>query len=69
MANTIRTLRLEAGLTQTELGAAIKRNQKWVTAVEKAHRPVIASELPTIAKGLKVTPLRFWKRFLAILGS
>lgn len=69
LANTILTLRKEAKLTQDEFGAAVNRNQKWVTAVETGHRPIFASEIPVLAKALKVTPLKFWKRFLAILAT
>jgi transcriptional regulator with XRE-family HTH domain len=66
---TMVAYRVEARLTQAELAKRLKRNYKWVSAVETGARGVQAGDLPAIAKALKTTPRKFFERWLAILET
>lgn len=61
--------RKEAGLTQEELGERCKRDQAWVSSIETGQRGVQAAELPLLAKGLGIGPLKLFKRYLAFLAA
>jgi transcriptional regulator with XRE-family HTH domain len=66
---TISAYLTENKIPQKEWAQRCKRDEKWASAVLNGHRGVQAGELPRIAKALDTTPLKFFKRFLAILGT
>lgn len=61
--------RKEAGLTQAELAEACKRTQAWLSAIETGQRGVQVAEVPLLAKGLGLDPLKLFKRYLAFLAA
>lgn len=66
---TISAYLTEHAIPQKEFAQRCKRDEKWASAVLNGHRGVQAAELPKIAKALETTPLKFFRRFLAILGT
>jgi transcriptional regulator with XRE-family HTH domain len=61
--------RRAAGLTQEELGQRCKRDQAWISSIETGQRGVQVAELPLLAKGLGIAPLRLFKMYLAFLAA
>lgn len=59
----------ENGITQEEFATRCRRDAKWASAVLTGDRGIQAALLPQIAKACDTTPLRFYKRFLAILQT
>lgn len=57
----------ESGMTQKEWAKRCKRSEKWASAVLTGTRGVAAEMLPTIARALKVTPMRFFGRWMALM--
>lgn len=66
---TISAYLTENKIPQKKFAERCKRDEKWASAVLNGHRGIQAAELPKIAKALDTTPLKFFKRFLAILGT
>ena len=60
----LRALREEAGLTQRELGARLKKPQSWVYNCESANRRVDISEFVAWARGCGADPGAAFARFL-----
>ena len=55
--DTIRTLRLNAGLTQTQLARLINSPQQWLSGVEHGHIKPRPHNVGKLARGLKVDRL------------
>lgn len=62
----LRTLREEAGLTQRELGARLKRPQSWVYNCETGNRRVDLAEFVEWCEGCKVSPTIALQKFLVL---
>lgn len=69
LAETVRTLRERAGLTQKELGAAIGYDDSWVSRLETGAGGCQASDLPKLAKELKTTLPKLVKLWMALLQA
>lgn len=63
----LRTLRVEAGLTQRELGKRLKRPQSWVHNCETANRRLDVTEFIAWAKACDVEPETAFSRFVDLL--
>lgn len=61
----LRTLREEAGITQRELGARLKKPQSWIYNCETANRRVDVTEFIAWVKACGVEPETALARFLA----
>lgn len=55
--------RREAGLTQRQLAARLKRPHSWVSKIEAGERRLDVLEFCEIAKALKVDPVELFRRF------
>lgn len=60
----IRSLRIEAGLTQTELADRLDRPQSWVSKVEVGERRIDVEELRQLCVALEVDPAKVIGRWL-----
>jgi transcriptional regulator with XRE-family HTH domain len=60
----LRTLREEAGLTQRQLGARLKKPQSWIFNSETANRRVDVAEFAAWTKACGVDPQAAFARFL-----
>jgi transcriptional regulator with XRE-family HTH domain len=60
----LRTLREEAGLTQRELGARLKKPQSWIYNCETGNRRVDVSEFIGWADACGVNPKVAFVRFI-----
>ena len=54
--------RAEAGLTQTQLAARLKRPQSFVAKTERGERRLDVIEFCEIAKALNVSPIQLLSR-------
>ena len=61
----LRRLREEAGLTQRELGAKLRKPQSWVYNCEAANRRVDLAEFVAWSSACGVEPVKSMKMFLA----
>lgn len=61
-------MREEAGLTQREIGALLKKPQSWVYNCETANRRVDVVEFVAWAKACGVDPVVALRRFLKLAG-
>lgn len=50
LTETLRTARLEAGLTQVEAGKKLKKPQAYLSKIERGERSVDVVELAELAK-------------------
>ena len=55
--------RKDAGLTQRELAARLKRPHSFISKIEAGERRLDVLEFVEIAKALKVDPVDLFKRF------
>lgn len=62
----IRACRLKAALDQADLAKRCGITQQDVSKLETGRRPLRAPEIPIFAKAFKITPLGFFKVFLAL---
>jgi transcriptional regulator with XRE-family HTH domain len=62
----LRRLREQAGLTQRELGAILRKPQSWIYNCETANRRVDVTEFIAWTKGCKVDPR---EAFAMVLGD
>lgn len=69
LINVLVACRNEAGLTQAELGKRCRRDQAWISSIETGQRGVQVAELPLLAKGMGIDPLRLFKMYLAFLAA
>ena len=60
----LRALRAEAGLTQRQLGAALRKPQSWVHNCATGNRRVDVTEFIAWAAACDVTPADAFTRFL-----
>jgi transcriptional regulator with XRE-family HTH domain len=61
----LRALREEAGLTQRELGARLRKPQSWVYNCESGNRRVDVTEFIAWARSCGAEPAAAFARFLA----
>ena len=64
VAAAIAEARKEAGLTQRELAARVRRPHSVIGMIESNQRQVSVPELITLAEALGADPLRLFKRIL-----
>jgi len=62
----LRTLRENAGLTQRDLGASLKRPQSWIYNCETGNRRVDLAEFVEWCEGCKVSPTAALQKYLAL---
>jgi transcriptional regulator with XRE-family HTH domain len=62
------TLRKESGFSQTELAAAIKKPQSFVSSYERGQRRIDILELLVIASALEVNPTEAFAAITDQLG-
>ena len=60
----LRALREQAGLTQRQIGAILKKPQSWVFNCECANRRVDVSEFAAWAKACGVDPVEAFQRLM-----
>ena len=64
LRDLLRSLREEAGLTQTELGKRIKQPQQVVSKIERGERRLYATQLFEICrKGFGIGPEELGRRY------
>lgn len=61
--------RKDAGLTQEELAERCRKPQSFVASIESGQRGVQAAELEILAKGLGISELKLYKRYLAFKAA
>lgn len=61
----LKTLRSEAGLTQTEMAAVLGKPQSYVSKYESGERRLDFVEVMEICEGLNVAPQAFVDRYFA----
>ena len=69
LAETIRTLRERAKLTQDEFGKACGHDKTWVSRIETGAGSFNPHELPRMAKALQTTLPKFVKLWMALLDA
>lgn len=65
LAALMTEIRLEAGLTQEELGRRVGRHFTWVSKVERGTRRLDLVELCEVADALGIDPAELVRRFRA----
>jgi transcriptional regulator with XRE-family HTH domain len=58
------SLRKEAGLSQDQLANKLGWAQQSVSDLETGRRQLTLLEVPDLARALKVTPMKVFRRFL-----
>ena len=61
LVEVLREARKKAGLTQTELGERVGRNQRFISLIEKSQRRVDTLEFYALAKALGVPPVKLFE--------
>jgi transcriptional regulator with XRE-family HTH domain len=64
VATAIAEARKEAGLTQRELAARVRRPHSVIGMIESNQRQVSVPELITLAEAMSIDPLRLFKQIL-----
>ncbi len=64
----LRTLREEAGLTQRDLGAILKKPQSWIQNCETGSRRLDITELIIWAQACEISPRIALNRLLKLMG-
>ena len=67
LVDTLIDARKEAGLTQTELGERLGKNQKFISLIESSQRRVDALEFYAISNAIGVDPADLYARLCSKL--
>lgn len=58
LVETLKTARKDAGLTQTELGARIGKDQSYVSLIEGSQRRVDTLEFIALCRAMEADPVK-----------
>lgn len=61
--------RKEAGLEQADLAKRCKWSPQTISQIETGLRGIQAAELPVLAKALRISELKLYKRWLAFRAA
>jgi transcriptional regulator with XRE-family HTH domain len=56
VVEALRTARLDAGLTQSQLAAILHKDQSWISLIEGSQRRVDVVEFVELARALGIDP-------------
>jgi transcriptional regulator with XRE-family HTH domain len=65
LVTVIRAIRNEKNLTQRELAERCKQHESFVSKIEAGRRGVQVEDLEILARGLEISELQLFKRYLA----
>jgi len=68
VAGVLRKVRINAGLTQRELGEKVGRRQNWVWNCENGRRRLNVAEFVMWCRACELDPMNGFDKVLAVLG-